>query len=63
MVSISFRTIAVKVGDAGQPYEKPSFTVITVQDPSSNLTNVSPGPSYSRSLKVSRSREGKLKVV
>ena len=45
VVNVSLRTIAAKVmGDAGQPYEKPSFTVITVHDPSSNLTNVSPGP-------------------
>eukprot|EP00956_Cyclotella_meneghiniana_P022624 scaffold43047_cov42-Cyclotella_meneghiniana.AAC.2 len=35
---MSFNTMAAKVGEAGHPCEKPSLTVITVHDPSSNLT-------------------------
>eukprot|EP00956_Cyclotella_meneghiniana_P006974 scaffold9391_cov39-Cyclotella_meneghiniana.AAC.7 len=37
-LSLSDDTMAAKVGEAGHPCEKPPFTVITVQDPSSNLT-------------------------
>ena len=44
-VRISFKTIAANTGEAGHPCEKPSTTGITVHDPSSSLTKVSPAPS------------------
>ena len=53
-VSISFSTIAAKIGENGHPCEKPSVTGMIVQVPSDLLTMEYPGSAYNVSAKGDR---------